>query len=117
MVMLSKAVLGVGRAVSAISSTTSRSSCCRAAVAIMYVTKMDRMTPLFRAILFVLLTLAACYAQPASNTKLDSLIDTIRAEVHPRDAMERVRRIYSTGADAISPFSPFGTSIPGVAPC
>lgn len=58
---------------------------------------MNGVIPPFRAVLFVLLTLAAGYAQPASdNTKLNSLVDTIRADVHPQDAMERMRRIYST---------------------
>jgi peptidase M28-like protein len=58
---------------------------------------MDGVTISFRAVLFALLTLACGYSQPAANnTKLDALVDTIRAEVHPQDAMERMRRIYST---------------------
>jgi len=52
--------------------------------------------PPFRAVLFVLLALAAGSAQPPSNAKLDSLVDAISAEVHPQDAMERMRRIYAT---------------------
>jgi len=44
----------------------------------------------------VLLTLPAGGAQAPVNSKLNSLVDTIRAEVHPQDAMERMRRIYST---------------------
>jgi hypothetical protein len=40
--------------------------------------------------------LAVGNAQPSSGARLDALIETIRAEVHPQDAMERMRRIYST---------------------
>ena len=40
--------------------------------------------------------LAIGNAQPSSGQKLDGLIETIRVEVHPQDAMERMRRIYST---------------------
>jgi Peptidase family M28 len=42
------------------------------------------------------LALAMGNAQSGSGRKLDALIETIRAEVHPQDAMERMRRIYST---------------------
>src|SRR6266851_4470796 len=58
---------------------------------------MDGVTSPFRGILLVLLTLAAVYAEPASdNNKLNSLVHAIREEVHPQDAMERLRRVYST---------------------
>ena len=57
---------------------------------------MDGVIPSSRAVLFAALTLAAANAQPPSNKELNALVDTIRAEVHPQDAMERMRRIYST---------------------
>jgi hypothetical protein len=52
-----------------------------------------------RTILLFVVTaapLAVGNAQPSSGARLDALIETIRAEVHPQDAMERMRRIYST---------------------
>jgi hypothetical protein len=58
---------------------------------------MDGVTNPLRTVLFALLTLACgCSQPPSDHTKLDALVDTIRAEVHPQDAMERMRRIYST---------------------
>ena len=61
--------------------------------------RMDGVTYTHRAILLFVLTavsVAVVDAQAGSNPKLDMLIETIRAEVHPQDAMERMRRIYST---------------------
>ena len=46
----------------------------------------------------LILTLSAILANAQENppAKLDALIETIRAEVHPQDAMTRMRRIYAT---------------------
>jgi hypothetical protein len=64
----------------------------------MVTVRMDGVTPYRNILLSVLMAvpLAVCNAQEISNPKLDALIETIRAEVHPQDAMERMRRIYST---------------------
>ena len=48
-----------------------------------------------RAILLFVVTaapLAVGNAQPSSGARLDALIETIRPEVHPQDAMERMRQ-------------------------
>ena len=61
--------------------------------------RIDRVTFARRTILLFVVTaapLAVGNAQPSSGARLDALIETIRAEVHPQDAMERMRRIYST---------------------
>ena len=61
--------------------------------------RIDGVTFARRAILLFVVTaasLAVGNAQPSSGARLDALIETIRAEVHPQDAMERMRRIYST---------------------
>src|SRR5580704_16237312 len=60
---------------------------------------MDGVTSPYRSMLLSVLMavpLAVANAQHGSPPKLDALIETIRAEVHPQDAMERMRRIYST---------------------
>src|ERR1700722_6069042 len=61
--------------------------------------RMDGMTSTHRSILLSTLAAVALMpgnAQQAASPELDALIETIRAEVHPQDAMERMRRIYST---------------------
>jgi hypothetical protein len=61
--------------------------------------RIDGVTSTLRTILLSTLTVAALApgnAQQVANPKLDALIETIRAEVRPQDAMERMHRIYST---------------------
>src|ERR1700722_4477884 len=61
--------------------------------------RMDGMTSTHRSILLSTLAAVALMpgnAQQAASPELNALIETIRTEVHPQDAMERMRRIYST---------------------